>query len=119
MIEINVLKEKFLPIFKKYKIEKAILFGSFARGEATRRSDIDLILIQETEKRFWDRYDGLLLDCGQAISGRSVDLLIYTSDELEQIKERVFIRQALSEGVTLYESDKKRARSAPLATNRA
>jgi predicted nucleotidyltransferase len=62
MDTIGDLKARLRPLFKQYQIRKAILFGSLARGEATRRSDIDLILIQETKKRFWDRYDGILLD---------------------------------------------------------
>jgi predicted nucleotidyltransferase len=102
-MEIDVLKKKLEPLFKKYKIEKAILFGSLARGDMSRRSDVDLILIQETQKRFLDRYDGLLLEFGQAVKDRAVDILIYTPGELEQIKHRSFIRQALREGITLYE----------------
>ena len=85
------------------------MFGSFARGEETRRSDIDLILLQETNKRFLERYDGLLLELGKAIKGRAVDALIYTPFELEQIKHRSFIRQILQEGITIYESNEERA----------
>jgi uncharacterized protein len=106
-MEIDVLKTKLQPLFKKHKIEKAILFGSLARGDMSRRSDVDLILIQETQKRFWDRYDDLLLAFGQAVEHRAVEILIYTPQELEQIKDRPFIRQALKEGITLYEQIQK------------
>lgn len=99
------LRLSLLPIFKQYKIRKAILFGSLARGEETKHSDVDLILIQETQNRFWDRYDGILLALGQAAGKYAVDALIYTPKELEAIKERTFIRQALMEGITLYESE--------------
>ena len=34
-----------LPLLKKYRAEKAILFGSYARQEADAASDIDLIVI--------------------------------------------------------------------------
>jgi predicted nucleotidyltransferase len=57
---IDVLKKKLRPVFKEHKIKKAILFGSFARNEASRHSDVDLILIQDTSLRFLDRYDGVL-----------------------------------------------------------
>ena len=113
------LKIRLIPLFKQYHIQKAILFGSLARGEATRRSDVDLILIQKTKKRFWDRYDGLLLDLGQAVPKRAVEVLIYTPAELDQIKERTFIRQALKEGITLYESDEEYPRSTPLVADRS
>ncbi len=117
MNAITDLKIRLVPLFKQYHIQKAILFGSLARGEATSRSDVDLILVQQTKKRFWDRYDGLLLDLGQAVSKRAVDVLIYTPAELEQIKERAFIRQALKEGITLYESNEEYPRSTPMVAN--
>ena len=34
-----------LPLLKKYRAEKAILFGSYARQEADCSSDIDLMII--------------------------------------------------------------------------
>ena len=34
-----------LPLLKKYRAEKAILFGSYARQEADSSSDIDLMII--------------------------------------------------------------------------
>lgn len=34
-----------LPLLKKYRAEKAILFGSYARNEADAKSDIDLLII--------------------------------------------------------------------------
>lgn len=34
-----------LPLMEKYRVEAARLFGSYARGEATAESDIDLLLI--------------------------------------------------------------------------
>ena len=33
------------PILKKYRAEKAILFGSYARKEANENSDIDIMVI--------------------------------------------------------------------------
>jgi predicted nucleotidyltransferase len=45
------LRRKLRPILERYHIRRAILFGSLARGEDTRRSDV-LILVQETDKRF-------------------------------------------------------------------
>lgn len=105
MDTVTDLRLRLSPIFRQYKVRKAILFGSIARGEETRHSDVDLILIQNTRKRFLKRYDGLLFDLVQAAGKYAVDALIYTPRELEAIKERKFIRRALSEGITLYESD--------------
>lgn len=42
---IEEIKQKTESIFKKYNIEKAYLFGSYARGEATKNSDIDIMIL--------------------------------------------------------------------------
>src|SRR6266496_2737982 len=103
-MKIDVLKKKLRPIFEKHEIEKAILFGSHARNEASRHSDIDLILIKNTDLRFLDRYEGILTACSQALPEWDVDILIYTPEELAGISHRAFIKQALKEGKILYES---------------
>ena len=94
-------------IFEKHHVLRAIVFGSFGRGEASRRSDLDLIVIQDTQKRFLDRYDELLQEIVQAVPGRDVDLLIYTPQELAQIAHRPLIATALREGKVIYESEQK------------
>ena len=105
--EISRLALALRPIFQRYLIQRAILFGSWATGDASRRSDVDLILVMETDKRFLDRYEGILRAITEAASGRDVDLLIYTPAELDAIKNRPFIRRALTEGIVIYESEKE------------
>lgn len=103
--EIESLKKILLPIFRRHSIQKAILFGSFARGDQTSRSDIDLILIQETPLPFLQRYEPIFGELNQAIQGRAVEVLIYTPHEFIEIQHRPFIRQALAEGIVLYEQE--------------
>ena len=38
------------PIFEKYNIKKAYLFGSYAREEAKVNSDIDIMIVSENSK---------------------------------------------------------------------
>ena len=104
-MEIDVLQKKFQPLFKEHNIQKAILFGSLARNEASRHSDIDLILIKNTHLRFFDRYEGILVSFSQALPEWDVDILIYTPEELAKISHRHFIKRALEEGKILYESE--------------
>jgi len=92
------------PILQRYGVRRAILFGSMARGDLSRHSDVDLILVQETEKRFLDRYDGILAEITTALGGRAVDLLIYTPAELAAVADRPFVATALQEGEVVYES---------------
>jgi len=96
------LRKRLEPFFKKHKIRTAILFGSFARGESSARSDVDLILVKKTRQRFFDRFDPILLELNLAIPERAVNILIYTPQELERISNRSFIRLALREGKILY-----------------
>ncbi len=95
-----------ITVFQRYGIRKAILFGSIARGTHTRRSDVDLILVQETEKRYLDRSEGILADLYKAIPGRDIELFIYTPSEMEAMGDRPFLKRALSQGRVIYESGK-------------
>ena len=42
---LNEIIAAVLPLLKKYKAEKAILFGSYARQEADVASDIDMVIV--------------------------------------------------------------------------
>lgn len=91
------------PVFQKYGIRKVILFGSFAKGRQTRKSDIDLILIQETDKRYFDRFEGILVDLYRNLRGRDIEVFIYTPKEFDGIADRKFIQRAVAEGQVIYE----------------
>ncbi len=84
---------------------KIVLFGSLARGNVRSYSDIDLIVVKETNKRFLDRLD----DAYRAIApGVGLDLLIYTPEEFETLKEKnPFVRNALAEGKMLYGEERR------------
>jgi uncharacterized protein len=94
------------PFFKMHNVQKAIVFGSFARKTNTRKSDLDLIIVMETEKRFFERYDSIL-DIYGSLKGISADIFIYTPEELERISKRPFMNKALREGTIIYERGKK------------
>ena len=40
---------------KEYKAEQVILFGSYARGDETKDSDLDLLIIAPTREGFFQR----------------------------------------------------------------
>ncbi len=84
---------------KDPSVRLVLLFGSLARGDARDHSDIDLIVVKETEKRFLDRLDEFYDDAREAM-----DILVYTPQEFEDMKERPFVKKALKEGKILYEA---------------
>ena len=83
-------------IFRTHHIIRSILFGSFARGDQSRKSDIDLLLIQETSERFFDRYEGIYTEISQLLKTHPVDLLIYTEAEWNMLSSRKCIHIVIS-----------------------
>ncbi len=83
-------------------IEKVVLFGSLAAGQLGRASDIDLIVVRRTTKRFLDRIGELIDDLRPQVG---VDLLVYTPEEFRTLSaERPFIQRAVAEGRILHEA---------------
>jgi predicted nucleotidyltransferase len=81
--------------------ELVLLFGSWARGTASRRSDVDLLVVWQTDERPLDRIGRvltILID-----SPLPVDVIAFTPQELESRRHSHFLRRILSEGRTLYE----------------
>lgn len=100
--ETRELERLLKEFFQETGVRRAIVFGSSSRSTETRKSDIDLLVVMDTSKRFFDRCEDLegIYDL---VPGRAVDLLIYTPDELSRIAHRPFIKRILAEGQTIYE----------------
>lgn len=43
-MDIEMIKNISTPIFRRYDIEKAYIFGSYSRGEQEKGSDIDFLI---------------------------------------------------------------------------
>ena len=102
-ISLGTLKRRLVPALKKIHARKAMVFGSFARGTQDMRSDLDMIVVMDTDKRFFRRYDDLD-ELYARLKGIAVDILVYTPDELERMSSRPFVRRALREGKLIYGS---------------
>ena len=84
-----------------YAPEKIILFGSLAAGQVQPWSDIDMVMVRQTDLRFLDRTKAALLLLRPTVG---LDLLIYTPEEFDQLsRERPFFRQEILTGKVLYE----------------
>jgi len=100
----KIINEIVDRILKGYKPKKVILFGSYAYGEPTEDSDIDLLIIKNTDKRPIDRWvevKRLLRDNRRTIP---VSPLVYTEKEIEEriaIKD-FFIEEIFEKGDVLY-----------------
>ncbi len=76
MFTITDIQHRISPILKRYDVKEAYLFGSYARGEATEHSDIDIRIDKGNSKKLRSLLDvsGLRLDLIDAL-GHEVDLL--------------------------------------------
>ena len=86
-----------------YEPEKIILFGSMARGDADEYSDIDLIIIKQTDEKFIKRQVTAISFIPLDIRA---DIFVYTPEEFQSMidDENPFMERALQEGKVLYEN---------------
>ena len=92
--------------------ERIILFGSAARGAATKTSDLDLLIIRDTRKPFKRRMNELYPGVD---SKRPVDMFCHAPAEFERMRnESSFVRHAHLNGKTVHEKRSENG-SRPLA----
>ncbi|MCX7045105.1 MAG: nucleotidyltransferase domain-containing protein [Candidatus Sumerlaeota bacterium] len=103
MIDIREIHKVAKRIGIAANADRIILFGSYARGEATENSDVDLLIIAKSDQPRFKRSRALY----QMFNPYpfSMDLLVYTPDEIAEAKgtSLSFVSTALREGKILYE----------------
>ncbi|MFQ5681037.1 MAG: nucleotidyltransferase domain-containing protein [Candidatus Omnitrophota bacterium] len=93
----QILKDNYGP-------EKIILFGSLASGNIKEWSDLDLVVVKQTDKPFLDRLKDIFLLLKPQIG---IDVLVYTPVEFEEMKKRPFFqKEILEKGNVIYDRDK-------------
>ena len=103
------LRERVTEIFAPFDPLRIILFGSHARGEADEESDIDLIIVYDTRKKFLDRLEELYETWSIP---KGVDILAYTPEEFDRlISENSFVQDAVRTGKILHERSGQRSDS--------
>ena len=94
---IKDIQEKLHPLFSELPIEKAILFGSYARGKSTQASDVDIQIDSKGKIRGIDFF-GVLEDITETLK-IPVDLI-----EASQLIEGGRAQREIAEtGVVIYE----------------
>lgn len=90
MPAIGEIKEKTLPILKRYGATRAGVFGSAARGKTHRRSDIDLLVDFPNAIGLFE-FVGLKQELEAALRHK-VDLVEYEAIK-PRIKERILAEE--------------------------
>jgi HEPN domain-containing protein/predicted nucleotidyltransferase len=99
---LQTIEEICQRLIETHDPESIILFGSRARGTATQSSDIDLLIIQESQERPIDRRIGV--EKTLADRGVAIDILVYTPAEMRFLHSigSPLIEEVIETGRVLY-----------------
>jgi predicted nucleotidyltransferase len=81
-------------------VQTIILIGSYAAGQRDLFTDLDILVVMDSPLDYLARTDQLR---AALQTGVDVDLLVYTPEEFEQLRDKPFLNQALKGSKVLYE----------------
>jgi predicted nucleotidyltransferase len=82
------------------QVQRISLFGSYASGRADIFTDLDLLVVMETDQPFAERLRALYSLLAAPVD---MDLVCYTPREFRELKDSPFLKQLRQEEVVLYE----------------
>jgi len=90
-------------IKEKYNAQRVILFGSYARNEATEDSDVDILVIAPTKERFYERMATVLGFVRDLYQGLALSPIVLRPEELARRIEMgdQFVQEILETGKEL------------------
>ncbi len=98
--EIEALVQR---IVARARPRRVIVFGSYAKGTATKGSDLDIVVVKETELPMARRADGLRGLLSSSLV--PVDVHVLTPEEVDEYagKEFSFVNSVLTSGWTVFD----------------
>ena len=94
LLTVDKIKSVCAPLFEQYGVKYAYLFGSYAKGKATERSDVDLLISMPLNGlRFYE-----LVEVLRESLKKKVDLL----DETQLENNSVLVKEILRYGIKIY-----------------
>ncbi len=102
MVTMDRIQDLCDRIAREFRPERIILFGSYARGDASEDSDVDLLVIMPFEGKGARKAAEIR---NRTRPGFPIDLIVRTP---ETVRERIelgdfFLRDAVEEGMVLHE----------------
>lgn len=100
----QIVKEVGELVKKEFNVEKVILFGSFASGEPSPSSDLNILVIMDTKLKPYKQSALIRMMLDEKLGVKvPIDLIVRTP---QQINERLnlgdfFIKNILTNGVNL------------------
>jgi len=101
MISENKILSIVYTIVNQYEPDKIILFGSYARGDATENSDLDLFIVKNTDIPRYQRG----MEIRKLLYGSMIPIVVFTPYEIESSKDIKFsfVNEVIKSGKILYE----------------
>ena len=93
------MTQQIAEYFKTQPVLKAWLFGSFARGEETPESDVDILIVLDHSKPVGLQFFGMYEDLKELL-GRPVDLVVdrslapFARESVERDKKLIYEKAA-------------------------
>jgi predicted nucleotidyltransferase len=103
MIDNFQINEVISKIATRFNPDKIILFGSYANGLQNADSDLDILIVQDSDLPMYKRgYEIRMSLIGTMIP---MDILIYTKSEFDQEKNRSssFLNSVMKNSKIMYE----------------
>ena len=100
-IDVMAMRKSIADYFKTQPVLKAWLFGSFARGEETPQSDVDILFVPDYSSESFSLFThgGMLMDLRELL-GRNVDLVVegtlrpYAAKSANRDKKLIYERKS-------------------------
>lgn len=87
ILTIKQIKDRIKPIMEKHGIKNVYLFGSYARGEANRNSDVDIYCDNGDVNTLW-KHSAFEDELAEAL-GKDVDVIMIGSQMHEYFKQQL------------------------------
>lgn len=106
MVQRREIKKWCDKVVREFRPQKIILFGSYARGNATEDSDIDVLIIMELGRRRRNVLQAAAIR-ERVPAGFPMDLLVRSPRQIARRLARAdgFIRDVIQHGRLLYEGE--------------
>ena len=100
--KIQSIKKQLAILFENYKdkIVFAYCFGSFAKGNLSKLSDIDLAFYLKSVNDVFDLKLALYADCTRLLHRNDIDIVI-----LNDLKNLILADDIINNGVLIYDSE--------------